>query len=187
MHAINTGVRKSRMELGLIYFWTATIHKSLPLLHSDAHKQYILDSLAYLSTQQLIDVFAFVIMPNHIHLIWQLKRYNGKELPSASLLKFTAHHFLKELKHSGGHKQYIVEEANRMHRIWQDDSLAYEINSRGIAKQKLNDIHQNPVSDKWMLVRDARNYHFSSIRFYENPDQDFGFLKDIFLVLIDSS
>ena len=40
----------------------------------------------------------YVIMPNHIHVLWELKEMNGKEKPHSSFLKFTAHEFLKDLK-----------------------------------------------------------------------------------------
>jgi REP element-mobilizing transposase RayT len=62
--------RKSYTELRKIYFWTATIYKWLPLLDDDNNKKMIVDSLKYLSGKGLITVYAFVIMPNHIHLIW---------------------------------------------------------------------------------------------------------------------
>jgi putative transposase len=89
--------RKSHMFLGQIYFWTATINQWQYLLQKDQYKQVIIDSLAYLSKKNKIDVFAFIIMPNHIHLIWRIKMMNGKEKPSASLLKYTAHEFRKML------------------------------------------------------------------------------------------
>ena len=63
--------RKSYTAVNKIYFWTATIYKWMPLLESDLNKQIIIDSLKYLSDKELITVYAFVIMPNHFHLIWQ--------------------------------------------------------------------------------------------------------------------
>ena len=42
--------------------------------------------------------YAFVIMPNHIHLIWNMLDLNGKESPAGSFAKFTAHQFQKYLK-----------------------------------------------------------------------------------------
>ncbi len=65
-----TEIRKSYMEPGTIYFWTATIHRWIHLLEHNHFKSIVTDSLAYLSNQRKIDVFAFVIMPNHLH-IWQ--------------------------------------------------------------------------------------------------------------------
>lgn len=90
--------RKSYMELGQIYFWTSTINKWQRLLQSDVYKDIIISSLAYLSDSGKIDVFAFVIMPNHLHLIWRINEYNGKETAQGSFLKYTAHEFKKMLK-----------------------------------------------------------------------------------------
>ena len=61
--------RKSYTSIGKIYFWKATLHNWLPLLAADMNKQTIIDSLKKLSDDKLITVYAFVIMPNHIHLI----------------------------------------------------------------------------------------------------------------------
>jgi REP element-mobilizing transposase RayT len=67
----NTYKRKSYIVLGELYFWTATINKWQKLLEKDTYKDVILISLEYLSDKGKIDVFAFVVMPNHIHLIWR--------------------------------------------------------------------------------------------------------------------
>ena len=93
--------RKSRTSLNKIYFFTATIHKWLPLLDSKENKELILSYIKELSQRDLITIYAFVIMPNHIHFIWQQKNLNGKETPQGSFLKFTGHQFLKKLKISG--------------------------------------------------------------------------------------
>ncbi len=60
--------RKSQIDIGTIYFWTATINKWYKLLHEDASKEIILSSLKHHSAEKKIEVYAFVIMPNHIHL-----------------------------------------------------------------------------------------------------------------------
>ncbi len=43
-------------------------------------------------------------------------------------------------------------------------------------EQKLEYIHNNPVQGKWMLANDPLGYKYSSARFYENGDKEFGFL-----------
>ena len=53
-------------------------------------------------TVERLMFFGFVIMPNHMHLIWRIKELNGKETPQGSLLKFTAHRFKKMLIEDGG-------------------------------------------------------------------------------------
>jgi REP element-mobilizing transposase RayT len=170
---------KSHTELGKIYFWTATIHKWYSLLGKNENKQIIVDSLKYLSDKGLITVYAFVIMPTHIHFIWQLNKLNGRESPKASFLKFTAHNFLEQLQKERKDLLYKVTDGNKEHEIWQRDPLATEIFSLSVARQKLNYIHFNPVSGKWRLSKDDISYYYSSARFYETGIDDFGFLKDL--------
>ena len=52
-------------------FFTATIYEWKHLLADDNHKNIIVDSLRFLVTDNRIELNAFVIMNNHIHLIWQ--------------------------------------------------------------------------------------------------------------------
>src|SRR5438034_8697117 len=94
--------RASHINKGEIYFWTATINKWQRLLEKDVYKDVIVESLQYLTNQGKINVFAFIIMPNHMHLIWQVNEPNGKESPHGSLLKYTAHKFKKMLTGEDG-------------------------------------------------------------------------------------
>ena len=93
--------RKSYNTTNKIYFFTATIHKWLSLLTQDNNQQLIVNYLKKLSNEGLLTVYDFVLMPNHIHIIWQQNKLNGKETPQGSFLKYTAHEFLKKLKASG--------------------------------------------------------------------------------------
>ncbi|MDP4264027.1 MAG: hypothetical protein Q8941_15975 [Bacteroidota bacterium] len=67
------------------------------LLRPDRHKDVVIDSLTCLSETGKIDVFAFVIMPDHLHLVWRTNELNGKETAQGSFLKYTAHEFRKML------------------------------------------------------------------------------------------
>lgn len=121
-------------------------------------------------------------MPKHIHLLWQQNGFNGGETPKGSLLKHTAHVFLKQLKVIGAAAQYEVNADNKKHEIWQRDSLGIKIYSREVAKQKPDYIHFNPVNGKWTLAKDDLGYYYSSARYYETGVDDFGFLKNIYKV-----
>ena len=174
-----TEPRNSHTEVGKIYFWTATIHKWYNLLDRIENKNLVLDSLRFLSANGFVTIYSFVIMPNHIHLIWKLNKLNGKELPKASFLKFTGHKLLTQLKHEKKDSRYLVEKMNKEHEIWQRDPLAIEIVSSEMARQKMNYIHYNPVGGKWHLSDDDVSYYYSSARFYETGIDDFGFLNDL--------
>lgn len=173
--------RKSYIELGDIYFWTATINNWQRLLQADRYKQVIIDSLEHLSSHGKMDVFAFVIMPNHIHLIWRINENNGKETTQGSFLKYTAHAFKKRLINEGGNviEDYAVEAHNKKYEFWQRDSLAIPLYTREVAYQKLDYLHYNPVAEQWQLVKDPCDYKYSTARFYEIGVKDFGFIKDL--------
>ncbi len=181
MHdAINKYQRKSYMEIDQLFFWTATINNWYHLLKENKYKQVILDSLSNLSERELVEVFAFVIMPNHVHFIWRTLSLNGKETVQGSFLKFTAHAFKKMLKEDKADlSKYEVDVNNKRYEFWQRDSLAVHLYTKEVMLQKLNYIHRNPVVDRWQLAVNTSDYYFSSAKFYETGERVFSFLKDV--------
>jgi len=173
--------RKSYIEPGEILFWTATINKWMNLLEQDAYKSIIINSLQYLSDACKVDIFAFVLMPNHIHLIWRINEKNGKETTQGAFLKYTAHEFKKLLTQQNPAmlSAYAVTANNKKYEFWKRDSLAVHLFSRQVAFQKLDYIHANPLSGKWKLVTEPCQYRYSSAKFYEMGQKDYAFLKDL--------
>ena len=169
------------MELGKIYFWTATIHAWIKLLESHEYKQAIIESLQFIIDRGKLDVFGFVIMPNHIHLIWRINELNGKETAQGSFLKHTAHEFKKMLigQENKQIEDFKVTALNKQYEFWQRDSLAIELYSREVAYQKLDYIHNNPLAEHWQLAREPSAYMYSSAAYYEGGNNPFSFLKDL--------
>ena len=174
-------IRKSNVEIGNLYFWTATINNWYKLFQDDALKEIIISSLKHLSSERKIEVYAFVLMPNHLHFIWQLLEMNGKEKPHTSFLKFTAHSFKKYLQINSPQllKGYAVDATNKEYEFWKPDSLPFESLNKETAKQKLDYIHNNPNAEHWKLCKEPADYHYSSTKFYETGIDDFGFLRHI--------
>ena len=173
------------MDLGKLYFWTATINNWNKLLEEDELKKVIISSLKYLVANKKIEIYAFVIMPNHVHFIWQLMKMNGKEKPHTSFLKYTAHIFQNYLQVNKPDllKLYLVEAANKKYEFWQRDSLAFELLKKQTLKQKIDYVHYNPVMGRWNLCKEPHDYYYSSASFYEKEIDNFGFLKHIGAIL----
>src|SRR5882762_6495792 len=91
------GHRNSYTELNEVYFWTISIKDWIHLLKKDGYKNIIIDSLKWLCEKELVRIYGYVIMPNHIHLLWEQLKMNGKEFPKNSFEKFTAHSFRKKI------------------------------------------------------------------------------------------
>ena len=167
-----------------IYFSTATILKWYALFLDDAFKDILIQSLQTLTKQNRLLVFGYVIMPNHLHIIWAENDDNAyKESAKASFFKFTAHQFLKKLKNENKFLLNIfqVNTVDRKYQFWQRNSLDIEIFSEKMFEQKLNYIHNNPLQKQWQLVDDPVNYRYSSASFYENNTDEFGILTDYYL------
>ena len=52
-------------------FYTATILNRQPLLSNNKYNDIIIESLQYCVKENKEKLYAFVIMSNHIHLVWQ--------------------------------------------------------------------------------------------------------------------
>lgn len=171
-------VRNSDMLLNEVYFWTITIVAWRHLLKQDKYKQVIIDSLQNLVSRKLVTVYGFVIMPNHVHIIWELLAINNKELPDSSFTKFTAHVFKKDLKQYHPEVLEVFKSAkyDRQYQFWQRDPLAIKIVDKEMLLQKLTYIHLNPLNERWQLATRPEEYKWSSASYYELNSSEFSFL-----------
>jgi putative transposase len=168
------------VQFNQLYFYTSTILKWKTLIKDFQLEPLILSSLSYLHSKKCIKVYGFVIMPNHLHMIWELLCNNGKESPAISFRKYTAHKFEDVLRKMAPEKlkEFAVEKVGRNYNFWQSKADWYFLNQNKTIEQKLNYIHLNPMRKKWQLVKDPCNYYYSSARFYETGFNSFDFLYD---------
>ena len=123
-------------------------------------------------------IAGFVIMPNHIHLLWEQLKMNGKEFPKNSFEKFTAKSLVNKMKtgKDAALQNYAVAATDRQYNIWLRDPLAINIFTREMAAQKLDYMHLNPLQPHWLLCADPADYRFSSAFFYERNLNEFELL-----------
>lgn len=166
------------MHTHYIQFFTATCIKWLPLLKSHTAKQIILDSLSFLVEKKRIGLYGFVIMPNHIHLIWKIDDNQESVNVQRDFLKYTGQQIRFHLKANDPQllSQCEVNLKDRRYQFWKRNSLSVDLWSREVVEQKLDYLHANPVSGKWSLVKDFTDYEYSSAAFYEKNENTFPFL-----------
>ncbi|RDC55036.1 transposase [Pedobacter chinensis] len=171
--------RQGQMDYNYPYFYTDTICDFRNLLENDQFKLIVMNSLQFLVQQKLVEIYGYVIMPNHIHLIWNMLKLNGKESPVASFTKFTAHQFRKYLITHNPHllEHYKSKKEDRHYQFWKRDPLAIPLSTENILIQKLDYIHENPIKDRWRLCKYPEDYAWSSARFYKDGIDNFGILK----------
>ena len=165
------------------YFFTATVLEWKKLLKPDKYKDIIISTLKFLVDNRRIKLFAFVLMPNHIHLVWYIYPEQTPNLTQGSLLRYTAQKIKYDLvaNHPLVLEKFLVQSKDRQYQIWERNPLSVEIYSDSTMQQKLDYIHYNPLQPKWKLAETAIDYYYSSARFYENGDDDFGMLTNCFM------
>ena len=135
----------------------------------------IVDALQFLIGSKRVKVNAFVIMDNHIHLIWQaMPGYTIKEVQT-SFNKHTSKQFLKLLEDDKNVKLYKNDSPDRKHHFWKRNSLGIELFTESAFLQKFNYIHDNPVAAG--LRNYSEEYKFSSASFYLTGNREFDFVE----------
>ena len=132
--------------------------------------------MRFLVKDRRIKIFAFVIMENHIHLIWQMMPDNNAEAVQRDFLKYTAQRIRKDLQknHAAVLTHFKVDAKDREYQFWERNALSVELRSHSVFIQKLEYIHWNPV--KAELCKLPEEYNYSSAMFYETGIDNWGFL-----------
>jgi putative transposase len=156
-------------------FFTATIQVWKHLLKEEKYKNIVIDALRFLVKEEKVTINGFVIMSNHLHIIWQSNGNNSIQKIQNSFIKHTSKEFKKQLEKEDNLKAYEVNAIDRKYNFWQRDSLNIELFTAAVFNQKLNYIHYNPV--KTGLCNLPEEYYFSSALFYEKDIDHFGFIE----------
>ena len=163
-----------------IEFFTATNLNWLPLLSNDYHKQILLEALKYRTDTSQLIIYAFVIMPNHFHIIWRINDQIKKLDFQRDFMKFTARSILKFMLMNENPllQKLRVNAADRQFQFWERNSLSIPLYTQNVFFQKMDYIHNNPIQPKWNLVQIPEEYQYSSAAFYHSGgiNNSFGFL-----------
>ncbi len=160
-------------------FFTATTLEWKHLLTNDIFKDIIISSLHFLVKDSRVELYGFVLMPNHIHLIWQIQDTHERASVQQSFLKYTAQQIKFEMQKTNvlELERYKVKASDRQYQFWERNPLSVDLWSRPVFLQKLNYIHHNPTRPPWNLCKYPEEYKYSSARFYEKGIDEFGFIS----------
>ncbi len=147
-------------------FFTATIYQWNYLLEDDKVKDIIINSLRFLVNEKRITLYGFVIMSNHLHLIWRIKVPHQAKNVQRDFLKYTAQQIKSYLKENDREllNKCKVDHHDRQYMIWKTHSLSVDLYSQKVYDQKLDYIHDNPVEAG--ICNLPEEYKYSSAEHY---------------------
>ncbi|NAS14458.1 REP-associated tyrosine transposase [Poritiphilus flavus] len=162
------------------YFVTITTVGWIDVFTRLRQKYVLIGSLAYCQNKKGLKIYAYCIMPSHLHLVCKaeegfllfdiirdFKKHTSKriiqtmmEFPE-SRREWMLDHFKKACQHL---------KRDQKHKVWQDGYHAEIATSNWFIKQKIQYIHNNPVAAK--IVALPEDYLFSSARNYSEMESE---------------
>jgi putative transposase len=157
-----------------LYFVTFTIVEWIKILADDAFKMIIIEAIRYYQNNKGLNVYAYCIMPNHIHMIIQAPGNFTVSAFLRDLKKYTSRAIVHKLESEKpeGYLEILDKfrkageplKRIKQYKVWQDGNQAKVLYSNTFTLQKLTYIHNNPV--KYGLCDEPWKYAFSSAANY---------------------
>jgi len=156
-------------EEGLYYLTFATV-EWIDVFTRKRYKDIVVESLRYCQKEKGLDLYSWVLMSNHIHLI--VKAKEGYQLSAIirDFKKYTAQQIIKSIKEEPeSRREWLLSEmlkagkANskeQTYQLWRNDNHPIELYNNEVITQKINYIHNNPVEEG--IVVKAEDYLYSS-------------------------
>ncbi len=151
---------KHYYEKNNLYFITTVIKDRRPIFKDELSCELILNIITYHRFRCNYNIKAFVIMPDHIHIIIQPK---GKDDISD---------IMKKLK--GSFSRYYNKINKTSGTIFQKGFYDNVIRTEKQLHETIDYIHYNPVKNG--MVLEAKDYLYSSYRYYYENDDEYNLL-----------
>jgi len=158
------------IEDAIPHFVTFTVVGWVDIFSRALYKDLIIESLRYCQEQKSLEIHAWVIMTNHVHLIISSKE---NKLPDVvrDFKKYTSKQILKAIKanHEESRKEWMLNlfayagrnnNNNKDMQFWKQDYHPVMLDTSEKYEQRLRYLHENPVRSG--LVWEAWQYKYSS-------------------------
>lgn len=151
-----------------VYFTSFAVQGWVDVFTRNEYKNILIESLEYCQKNKGLEIFAWCIMTNHVHLII---RAGGEYLLHdilRDLKKYTSKAIIRAISENirESRKEWLLKQftAPEGFRFWRADNKPIELWSNRVIDEKINYIHQNPVEEG--LVFRAEDYMYSSATDY---------------------
>jgi putative transposase len=164
-------VRKSFNIQGHAHELTFSCYSQRPFLKYDVTKGFVIHSILRARAIHTFDIWAYVIMPEHVHLlIWPRNEQYSIPKILQSIKQSSAKKAIKYLQYNKPEnlKWLYTGQKHTPYRFWQDGG-GYDknVDSVEILLEMVDYIHMNPV--RRGLVKEPEEWKWSSIAEWQLP------------------
>jgi REP element-mobilizing transposase RayT len=149
-----------------LYFVTTGCFRQYHLFNRDITKRLIVDILDCVRLRKRFKLYAFVVMPNHVHLIVQCR--DADPLGDAIRDFHVADRLLRDYRRRGNRAalKRLCLKGRQGCKVWEESYDAKDVFTPEFLRQKMTYIHNNPLQPRWYLVASAEGYLWSSACYY---------------------
>ena len=173
LHLMRAGV-KHTIKNNRSYFLTLTVEGWVDVFTRQTYRELLTKSLSYCIKEKGLNVFAYVIMSNHIHLIVNTDEPFQLRDTIRDFKKFTSKACNREITTGAeSRKEWMLNlfsqfaaqsDRHKDFKFWKTGNHAIELYNAKFTWEKVNYIHQNPV--RAGLVDKAEDWLYSSASNY---------------------
>lgn len=156
-----------------LYFLTFQVINWVDIFTRKTYRDILINSLDYCRKNKGLQIWAYVIMSNHVHAILSAKENNLSDI-IRDFKSFTANQILKEIKAiPESRKKWMLQlfksaadkhQRNSEFQFWTHENHAVFLETMPFLCQKMAYIHENPIRAGW--VENAEDWLYSSQRNY---------------------
>ena len=161
--------RRSSNDADSAHALTFTTWRRQPFLASDRAGRWLAESIEHARARHHLDLWAFVMMPDHVHLIiWPRAELNLAKL-LASVKLPVARRVIAHVRQAAPQRLAVFEDKQPngacAHRFWQrGGGYDRDLRDAGTIHATIDYIHANPV--RRGLVAHPNDYQWSSAAFF---------------------
>ena len=160
------------------YFVTLTTVGWVDVFTRLNQKLALVNSLKYCQMHKGLVIFAWCLMPSHLHMLCRVEKEGGLSDLLRDFKKFTSKQVVRlAMEEPESRKEWMLKlfrdscmhlKKEQEYKVWQDGNHAVEVFSNRFIYEKLEYIHKNPVEE--MIVANPEDYFFSSARSYADME-----------------
>lgn len=180
---MSTGYQIKNQE-GL-YYLTFQVIQWIDIFTRKIYRDIIIDNLKYCQEQKGLQVFAYVIMSNHVHLIVNSTEGNLSNTVR-DLKKYTSRVIIETIQSTNeSRREWMLNQfsfaakkhsRNQNYQFWTHENHAIDLRTPDFIREKIEYIHNNPV--RAGIVSNPEDYLYSSARNYASMES----LLDVVLI-----
>ena len=161
------------IEQDKLHFLTLRVINWIDIFTNKLYKDIIIDNLTYCRNKKGLEIYGYVIMSNHIHLLAKASNGNLSDV-LRDFKSYSCKVIIKNISETNeSRKKWLLNHfefaaryrsTNLNYQLWTHENHAEIIYSNKFIAQKLDYIHNNPV--KQGIVVYPEDYLYSSARNY---------------------